>query len=309
MREPSDSPRYGDAMGNAIDDTLRIDEGGSITRGDRSPLVRWTRTVPVAGELLDWGPIRHAGSARQLGGLVRESPRFVLSDLLRLTGVRRYHLRRSGRPVLLRHGTVDVWTFAEIFSMGFYEAPLVVAERLKQAQEPLVLDLGANIGMFGLDVLSWCPDARIVGYEPDAESAAIHRRLLELNARGDAWQLVEACAGPVDGTVTFLPGQETGSRVVGDSEPGTIELPMVDVMPLIAEADLVKLDIEGAEWPLLADPRLGAARAIVLEYHPNGCPSDDPAGTAQELLRSHGFEITPLFHHPGGVGMMWATRA
>jgi FkbM family methyltransferase len=282
--------------------------GGDGTAVDESAVVRRARRVPVAAAVVDWEPVRHAASARKLGSLVQESARFAAADLLGLTGVRRYHLRRGGRPVLLRHGTIDVWTFYEMFVRRVYEPPPAVAAALERAEAPRVVDLGANIGMFGLDVMTRFPRARVTAYEPDAGNAAIHRRLVELNAAPD-WRLVEACAGADDGTVTFLTGQETASRIVQDRVAGSVEVPMVDVMPLLADADLVKMDIEGGEWPLLLDPRFGQVRAVILEYHPNGSPGEDPAQSAREILRSHGFEITPVFHDPGGIGMLWATRS
>ena len=46
----------------------------------------------------------------------------------------------------------------------------------------------------------------------------------------------------------------------------------------MAEADLVKIDIEGGEWPILTDPRFAQlpTPALVIEYHPAGCPGPDP---------------------------------
>ena len=283
---------------------------GPAAVGDHeSALIRRVRRLPVADALVDWGPVRHAGSAGRLGSLVRETPRFAAADLLGLRGVRRYHLREGGRPILLRHGTVDVWTFVEVFARRLYDPPAAVEAALRRAEAPLVVDMGANIGMFGLDALTRHPGARVVAYEPDAESAAIHRRLVDLNAAAERWSLVEACAGPRDGAVRFLPGQETGSHIVDAPVPGSLDVPMVDVLPLLAEADLVKMDIEGGEWAIMADPRFGAASSVVLEYHREGCPGDDPARTAQEILRSHGFDVTPVFQDPAGIGMLWATRA
>jgi FkbM family methyltransferase len=280
---------------------------GDDTAVDESALVRRARRVPAAAAVVDWEPVRHAASARKLGTLVRESARFAGADLLGLSGVRRYHLRQGGRPVLLRHGTIDMWTFYEVFARRVYEPPPAVAAVLERADAPQVVDLGANIGMFGLDVLSRYPRAQVTAYEPDAANAAIHRRLVELNAAPE-WRLVEACAGAEDGTVTFLTGQETASRIVDERVPGSVEVPQVDVMPLLAGADLVKMDIEGGEWPLLLDPRFGDVRSVILEYHPHGAPAGDPAGSAREILQSHGFRITPVFHDPGGIGMLWATR-
>lgn len=283
---------------------LRIVDG-DITRADASSLLQRASRLP----LLRWQPVRHAGSARKLGVLLRETARFAGADLLGLGGVRRYHLRHAGIPVLLRHGTVDIWTFAELFDLRLYEPPAVVERQLRAAAEPLVVDLGANIGLFGVDILARFPTARVVGYEPEAENAGIHRRLIEITGN-DRWTLVEACAGPEAGTVSFLPGQETGSRVLEDAGAGSVEVPMLDVMPLLGEADLVKMDIEGGEWPILADERFSAVKAAVIEYHPHACPGDDPRRTAHALLEGHGFDVTELFYEPDSrVGMVWATRS
>jgi FkbM family methyltransferase len=278
---------------------------GAIARTDDASLLQRASRLPV----LRWQPVRHAGSARKLGMLVRETARFAGADLLGLEGVRRYHLRASGLPVLLRHGTVDIWTFAELFDLRLYEPPAAVERQLRAAAEPLIVDLGANIGLFGVDMLARFPGARVVGYEPEAENAGIHRRLVEV-AGNPRWTLVEACAGPEAGTVAFLPGQETGSRMLDHAGAGSVEVPMQDVMPLLAEADLVKMDIEGGEWPILADDRFSAVRAAVIEYHPHGCPGDDPRRTAHERLEAHGFEVAELFYEPDSrVGMVWATRS
>jgi FkbM family methyltransferase len=189
-----------------------------------------------------------------------------------------------------------------------YEPPAVVERQLRAATQPLIVDLGANIGLFGVDMLARFPGARVVGYEPEAENAGIHRHLIEITGN-DRWSLVEACAGAEAGTVAFLPGQETGSRVLEDAGAGSVEVPMLDVLPLLGEADLVKIDIEGGEWPILADERFSAVKAAVIEYHPHGCPGDDPRRTAHELLEGHGFDVAELFYEPDSrVGMVWATR-
>jgi FkbM family methyltransferase len=273
-----------------------------------SSLVRTARRIPGAAAVLDRRSVRHAAAARRLGSLVRESVGFAGADLLGLGGVRRYHLRASGRPVLLRHGTIDVWTFYEIFARRLYEPPPALARALGRMPSPVVLDLGANIGMFGLDALARNPGARVIAYEPDARNAIIHRRLIELNDVGDRWRLVEACAGATEGSVAFLSGHETASRIVPAGSPGSIEVPMEDVLPLVATADLVKMDIEGGEWPILEDPRFAAVGAVVLEYHPVGAAGDEPARAAIELLRDYGLAVSTVFHDPAGIGMLWATR-
>ena len=65
-----------------------------------------------------------------------------------------------------------------------------------------------------------------------------------------------------------------------------------DVLPLMDEADLVKMDIEGGEWPILTDPRLAtvSTRALVLEYHPRRLPGPRPARASRRTaLHAAGF--------------------
>jgi hypothetical protein len=85
-----------------------------------------------------------------------------------------------------------------------------------------------------------------------------------------------------------------------------------DAFPLIADADLVKIDIEGGEWPILADARFASmrARAVVLEYHIDGSPSGDPAGSAAAALTAAGFVVgEPVPATAPGYGTLWAWRA
>ena len=81
-----------------------------------------------------------------------------------------------------------------------------------------------------------------------------------------------------------------------------------DVFPFLAEADLVKFDIEGAEWAIVADHRFAEleAAAVVLEYHPIGAPAD-PEGTLAHELGRAGYQVgRPVRGVDGGV--VWAWR-
>ena len=168
------------------------------------------------------------------------------------------------------------------------------------------VDLGANIGLFGAWLLGRCPDAEVVAYEADPANAAVHRLAIEANGLEERWRLVEAFAGTQEGTTRFT----TGLHAVSHEGEG-IEVPVVDVLPELADADLVKIDIEGAEWPILADSRFRElqARLVVLEYHAEGSPQPDPAAAAEQALTGAGYEV----HHAGrkpafGAGLLWGVR-
>jgi FkbM family methyltransferase len=265
-------------------------------------MVRAFATAPLFNRLTSFEPLlRLSFSLRAT--LVRERSRFVRNELRRGPVTAAYRLRESGVAVALRHHTGDVMVLDEIFSQREYEPPPgIQLDGIETA-----LDLGANIGLFGAWLLGRAPAAKIVGYEPDPGNAAVHRLALEANRLGDRWRLVEAFAGTAEGTTTFTAGLHATSHAGAG-----IEVPVVDVLPELTKAELVKIDIEGAEWALLADPRFGGLRAatIVLEYHADGCPSPDPRAAAEEALRDAGFEIAHTQRKPAfGAGVVWGYRS
>jgi hypothetical protein len=86
---------------------------------------------------------------------------------------------------------------------------------------------------------------------------------------------------------------------------------VVDVLPELLAADVVKIDIEGAEWPIVTDPRFRElrARAVVLEYHEWGCPEDNPRALAEQALSIAGFELVHAGQKPAfGAGVLWGWR-
>jgi FkbM family methyltransferase len=242
----------------------------------------------------------------RLARLVREPFRFTIRQALRQQRLGRYRLRDSGQLVYLRHNTPDMNALDEIFRHGHYDLPHPVVSTLLGPSEPLeIVDLGANVGLFGAFALARFPNARVLGFEPDEANAEVHERTIRESGFRDRWELVRAAAATRDGTVTFSDdGFTTGHLGAGERV-----VPAVDVFRYLDSVDLLKIDVEGAEWELLGDPRFGkiAARAVALEYHPRFCPSGDPRAVAHEILRHAGYQTTdhPLVGPPG-QGMVWA---
>jgi FkbM family methyltransferase len=243
--------------------------------------------------------------------LVRERARFVRNELRRRSVIGVYRLRESGVAIALRHHTGDVMVLDEIFSQREYDPP-PEAERALAAlpAEPHVVDLGANIGLFGAWVLGRFPAAMIDAVEADPENATVHRQTIAVNGLDGRWRLTEAFAAATSGVRHFSAGHHATSHeaAIGDE---LLELPAVDVLPLLAGADLVKIDVEGAEWELLADSRFSMlrARVVVLEYHRDGCPSNEPRAAAESALRAAGLDVAAGRDKPQfGAGLLWAFK-
>jgi len=246
----------------------------------------------------------------RLSALVDERLAFTMRVATRRNGIGRYHLAGSDVVVHVRHGTADLVVLDELFRQRHYAAPAPVEEFLQQAEPPLrVVDLGANIGLFGALVRREYPGSRVVAFEPDPANAAVHRRSIEAN--GDGWTLLEACAATEDGTVPFAADAFTASHI--ESLANEHELvAALDVFPFLDDVDLLKIDIEGSEWAILSDVRFTSdvAKAIALEYHPHGCPAEDAQEHALALLRQAGYETAvSSFPLPPGHGVLWGWRS
>lgn len=250
-----------------------------------------------------------ARSVLRLSQLVRERARFVARQAAGRRSVASYHLPSGPVAFHLRHRTDDVATLDQVVGQRHYVLPPQARQALDALDRPPeIVDLGANIGLFGVEMLNRFPRARVVAFEPDPGNAGILRRSVEANP-DRRWELHEACAGVAPGEVRFAAGAFANSRIAEDGDG--IVVPVEDVFPLLERADLVKIDIEGAEWPIVTDERFRrlTAGAIALEFHPYGCPEPDPEALAERVLREAGYEVSPAhLESLPGHGMVWAWK-
>lgn len=246
-------------------------------------------------------------------GLVNESSRFARNELRHRAVTDTYTVRAGGRPIVIRHHSSDVMILDEIFGADEYAPPPGFAHALADRPAPRILDLGANVGLFGVWALAHWPQASILGYEPDPGNAAIHERVIVLNEASEHWTLIHAFAAASDRPVRFAAGAGSASRAA-DLTDGTEDAILVqarDVFADLAAADLAKIDIEGGEWELLRDPRFAGlpCRTLVVEYHPFGAPDGDGGAEAERLVHAAGFEVR---HEPKsltpGWGVVWGWR-
>jgi FkbM family methyltransferase len=241
--------------------------------------------------------------------IVKPARRFVLHELLGDHSLRLYRLASADIRVAIRHGTPDVVTLGEVFHNRDYVPPPALETRLATTRS--ILDLGANVGLFAAFAAIRWPEARITAYEPDPANLLVLEQTIQVNGLSDSWTVVPAAAGARDGDIAFLAGEVSLSRVAASGTPGATRVPIRDVLPAIADVDLVKIDIEGGEWEILADRRFRTSppRVLVMEYHPYLCPAADTRSTAENSLREAGMLVQPIWHREDGHGMLWAWRS
>jgi FkbM family methyltransferase len=227
-----------------------------------------------------------------------------------------YQVRESGMTVVIRHHTRDVDILREIFGGGAgghcYEPPTPVASALDASPSPRVLDLGGNIGLFGAWACGRWPDARVTSYEPDPGNARLLAETIAANRLQSRWRIVEEAVATRTGRAAFVAGRFADSHLVDGPDDRSITVPIVDVFALDHAVDLLKMDIEGGEWPILLEPRLRELRArfLVLEWHGHSTPEPDAHEVAVRRLREVGYKHVQDAGRDleADVGVLWAWR-
>jgi FkbM family methyltransferase len=242
-------------------------------------------------------------AALAYSGLVRERIRFAVRELSGRRVTRIYTPRDTEIRICVRHNlrrrgweSHDNFPLRKIFREGCYQPLPIIDSAIKRSgRRACVLDLGGHLGYFAAFVLARYPQANVVTFEPKPEHAHWIRACIEINGLQERWQLVEACAHTDDGTLRLAAGRSIGSRLASLSgeQENVMEVAARNVFSYVDRADLVKIDIEGAEWPLILDERFAAAcpRAVVIEYHSLGCPGPNPKRVATERFTELGYEV------------------
>jgi FkbM family methyltransferase len=193
-----------------------------------------------------------------------------------------------------------------------YAVPEAIRDALARDGRPIrLVDLGANVGFAARFLSTQLPVETIVAYEPVAANLAAlsHNRDVDTRAGSPTWEVVPAAATTRSEGVRFAHGHSTAGRIVTDARDAAV-VPGRDVMPDLTDAVLLKMDIEGGEWPIMADERFArtGVRALVMEFHPWGCPASDPEAYACDLLESAGFTVHEVSATSDGIGTLWAYR-
>jgi FkbM family methyltransferase len=288
------------------------------------------KRIPGVAAVLDSARARRLRNAWRAAGPLHGAVGFVAREQLPERATPRtggYRLRASGLTIFLRHRTRDLYIFKEVFGAGEdpggYEPPAAPAAMLAQARGPSVLDLGGNIGLFGAFVMGRWPGATLHSFEPDPMNLQMLRRVISANGLQQRWTVTAAAVAVQDGTLEFVSGLFGESQIAGlagEANRGpapapltdgrTISVAAVDLFAQDHDVDLIKIDIEGGEWPILTDPRLAdlQARAIVLEWHAAACPEPDARATALGRLAAAGYTGVHESEDFGYRGLVWAWR-
>lgn len=177
---------------------------------------------------------------------------------------------------------------------GFYQMPVVAALRRYLAPGDVFFDVGANVGYMtaiAADLVG--PTGMVAAFEPVPE---LHDRLYALRQANPRYRILpeQVAAYSCNGTARMdvaTWGYAGGSSLAGLLSPAHIRQ-QIDVPTLRLDhyieihglrPDVIKIDVEGAEWPVLLglEGYLKNARPVII------CEVTPESGTAPSVIADY----------------------
>lgn len=197
------------------------------------------------------------------------------------------------RNMALRGDTSDEQTWIDTFEIGYHVPPPIHPDG--------VLDLGANIGLTAAHFEYLWPKIPICPVELDADNAALCER--------NFGKVVNCAVGAVAGEATYMKEAWNWHASYSLTRPGEVTVQVRTITDLIDEFlpechfIFCKMDIEGTEWDVLAQPIDERIHWLLIELHHG--EADEMVARATRMLLDSGFAVTRHTIHPHAV---WAER-
>jgi FkbM family methyltransferase len=194
--------------------------------------------------------------------------------------------------------------FKEIFVEDFYN----ITEVLKNVpQKPLIIDIGANIGLFEALILSKRPEADILAYEPFEDNVRLLKNMMNNNPSYlNNVKVFQKAVSDKDNEeinlyVKHSEGQSSIASIYEDFDPRNKNMTTVTTTTLeaivnsnkIDKIDILKMDCEGAEYPILYSTPpsiLKRIKLLLIEVHDLD-NKDKNYLSLSTFLSSSGFKI------------------
>lgn len=187
----------------------------------------------------------------------------------------RFKLSGKKSIFLMREGNMADYLIGGELVWGAYNPPLKTPA--------LIVDGGANIGMFSVLAHAYYPDVPIVCYEPDKANLRQLERNLSVN--GISAEVVPKALWSRETTLFYHKGASyTG--YVDENPPGE---EIACAMARVEDGCWLKLDVEGAEYEVLPQVLASGVRPafISMEIHSNNAKG----GALVSLLEASGYRL------------------
>lgn len=176
-----------------------------------------------------------------------------------------------------------IWQYKDIFADESYK---FVTDSINQ----VIYDCGANIGVSSLYFSKHYPASKIVAFEADPNIAKILRDNLSRNGINNVELIDKAVWINKDGIEIGLEGTDGASINSSRNKTKVPTIRLKDLIEIEKSIDLLKIDIEGAEYEVILDCKdsLNQVRNIFIEYH-SYAKSDQKLSKILKVLEDNKF--------------------
>jgi FkbM family methyltransferase len=207
-------------------------------------------------------------------------------------------------------------TFKEIFMEECYMHGL----KYPLPDNPIIIDIGANVGYFSLFVASRFPAATILSFEPIPSNYKLLEHNLLQNKKFHILSSRKAVSGEPGEVAMTYDDRDIVSTTATITKDGfeqnqgtTIQVQcttLSDIMDngKLDRCDFLKMDCEGAEYDIIykcPQESLVRIKQMAIEVHGGLCP-ENTTEYLKNYLETRGFST---YETRRALGMLWAWRA
>jgi FkbM family methyltransferase len=146
---------------------------------------------------------------------------------------------------------MTAYIYKEVFADADYDLPLEV-------QNPVILDIGANTGLFSLRMKQLYPDAQIACFEPEPGNFSQLQSLITQNQLQGVKAYKKAIGAETKTSTLFLHPRNIGghSLIQQEADWVPVEVELLSLSDALQAfpgnvCHLMKLDCEGAEYEII----------------------------------------------------------
>lgn len=207
----------------------------------------------------------------------------------------RIRLKESNIPLLCRPKTSDIGTLLATFKMGYHRP------EQELPSNPVIFDLGANVGYTVVDLALRHPGARIIAVEMDKDNFEIASS--NILPFGERCTLLHAAVWTDDGEVYYEGGAADAFHIseAGGKRMNKVQsrsLPSIARQFQIERIDYLKMDIEGAESEIMERASEWADHVKIMNIETHAPDIMDAVSTKLSQL---GFTCQPSSSHWASV--------
>jgi FkbM family methyltransferase len=200
--------------------------------------------------------------------------------------------------------------FKEIFLSDFYAIDALLK---KLPPRPVVLDIGANAGYFEMMLFSKTEAATVYAYEPILSNVTLFQQNVALNPglSNRIHVFNKAVTGTPREAVQLFMETDTGNSVIASiyadfdrQNHFGVQVPAVSLQQILEEngierADLVKIDCEGSEYPIIYETPAACwekMSVLTIEVHDLD-EQQRNVGYLTRFLEKQGYEVVSARAH------------